>query len=84
MEFDTVFIAGAVEGEFPNYLSLGEQKIEEEKRLFYVAMTRAKQRLFISAFLKDSRDYSKVTSQFLDSIPKEYLAQSRDICENGN
>ncbi|MBW4598510.1 MAG: UvrD-helicase domain-containing protein [Calothrix sp. FI2-JRJ7] len=73
LEFDTVFIAGAVAGEFPNYLSLGSEKIEEEKRLFYVAMTRAKQQLFISAFLKDSRDYSKVPSQFIDLILKEYL-----------
>jgi DNA helicase II / ATP-dependent DNA helicase PcrA len=73
LEFDTVFIAGAVEGEFPNYLSLGEHKIEEEKRLFYVAMTRAKQQLFISSFLEDSRGYSKVPSQFIDLIMKEYL-----------
>ncbi|QSJ16145.1 UvrD-helicase domain-containing protein [Nostoc sp. UHCC 0702] len=73
LEFDTVFLAGAVEGEFPNYLSLGEEKIEEEKRLFYVAMTRAKQRLFISAYLQNSGGYAKAPSQFIDSIAKEYL-----------
>ncbi|HEY9692298.1 MAG TPA: 3'-5' exonuclease [Oculatellaceae cyanobacterium] len=81
LEFDTVFIAGAVEGEFPNYLSLGEQKIEEEKRLFYVAMTRAKHQLFISAFLQSSGASLKAPSQFINFIPKEYFAPSRDICE---
>ncbi len=73
LEFDTVFIAGAVQDEFPNYLSLSDDKIEEEKRVFYVAMTRAKKQLFISAFLKDSRGYPKVPSQFIRSIPQEYL-----------
>lgn len=79
LEFDTVFIAGAVEGEFPNYLSLGEEKIEEEKRLFYVAMTRAKKRLFISGFIEDSKGYLKDASQFIDSIPKKYLKIEKDI-----
>ncbi|MEM7715797.1 MAG: 3'-5' exonuclease [Cyanobacteria bacterium P01_A01_bin.68] len=73
LEFDTVFIAGAVEGEFPNYLSIQQENIEEEKRLFYVAMTRAKQRLFISGFSEDSRGFLKSANQFIDSIPKEYL-----------
>jgi len=72
LEFDIVFIAGAVDGEFPNYLSLGNEKIEEEKRLFYVAMTRAKQQLLISSFQEDSRSYSKVVSQFIDDIPNKY------------
>lgn len=73
LEFDTVFIAGASKDEFPGYFSIRDGKIEEEKRLFYVAMTRAQRRLFISAFLKDSGGYSKSPSQFIDSIPKEYL-----------
>ena len=73
LEFDTVFIAGASKEEFPGYFSIRDGKIEEEKRLFYVAMTRAQRRLFISAFLKDSGGYSKCPSQFIDSIPKEYL-----------
>lgn len=73
LEFDTVFIAGAVEGEFPNYFSQREEKIEEEKRLFYVAMTRAKQRLFISTFKEDSRGYSKLPSHFITSISPDYL-----------
>lgn len=73
LEFDTVFIAGTSKDEFPSYFSMRDRKIEEEKRLFYVAMTRAQKRLFISAFLKDFGGYSKSPSQFIDSIPKEYL-----------
>lgn len=73
LEFDSVFIAGAVEGEFPFYLSQQGEELEEEKRLFYVAMTRAKKRLFISSFLEDSRGYTKAPSQFIGRIPREYL-----------
>lgn len=73
LEFDTVFIAGASEDEFPGFYSVRDGKLEEEKRLFYVAITRAKQRLLISAFLEDFGGYSKSQSQFIDSIPKQYL-----------
>ncbi|MFB8789323.1 MAG: 3'-5' exonuclease [Potamolinea sp.] len=73
LEFDTVFIAGLSEGEFPAFFSVRDGKIEEEKRLFYVAITRAKQRLFLSAFLKDFGGYSKSPSQFIEAIPKVYL-----------
>ena len=72
LEFDSIFIAGASQEEFPSFLSLRDDNLEEEKRLFYVAMTRAKKRLFISAFLEDSRGYSKLPSQFIDSISDKY------------
>ena len=73
LEFDSIFIAGASQEEFPSFLSLRNDNLEEEKRLFYVAMTRAKQQLFISGFLEDSRGYSKIPSEFIDSIPDKYL-----------
>lgn len=73
LEFDTVFIAGASKDEFPGYFSIRDGKIEEEKRLFYVAMTRAQKHLFISAFLQGSGGYSKSQSQFISSIPPEYF-----------
>ncbi|MBK1990105.1 UvrD-helicase domain-containing protein [Sphaerospermopsis aphanizomenoides BCCUSP55] len=73
LEFDTVFLAGMCEEEFPNYYSLLDKKFEEEKRLFYVALTRAKNRLFISWFNKDSYNNSKIESQFIDLLPSEYL-----------
>ncbi|MDX2256593.1 MAG: 3'-5' exonuclease, partial [Pseudanabaenaceae cyanobacterium bins.39] len=73
LEFDSVFIAGATEDEFPSFFSVRDNKLEEEKRLFYVAMTRAKQRLFISAYSRDFKGYSKSCSQFIHEIPEEYI-----------
>jgi len=50
LEFDTVFIVGAEEGIFPGIRAIGEpEEIEEERRLCYVAMTRAMRRLFFTA-----------------------------------
>lgn len=61
LEYDTVFLAGAHENQFPLYKSIEENNIEEEIRVFYVAITRAKKRLFIS--------YSgKKKSRFIDNI----------------
>jgi DNA helicase II / ATP-dependent DNA helicase PcrA len=73
LEFDSVFIAGSTEDEFPTFYSIRDNKLEEEKRLFYVAITRAKQRLFISAYSEDGRGYSKSRSQFINKMPVEYL-----------
>lgn len=71
LEFDTVFIIQANEGGIPYKKSLKDQGIEEERRLFYVAMTRAKERLKISyVTVKSGKD--AVPSRFieeLDSIP---------------
>ncbi|MEW5857205.1 MAG: 3'-5' exonuclease, partial [Cyanobacteriota bacterium] len=75
LEFDTVFIAGATEDEFPSFFSVRDKNLEEERRLFYVAMTRAKQRLFISAYSRDFRGYSKSPSKFINEIPKEYISE---------
>jgi len=73
LEFDSVFIAGFAEDEFPTFFSVRDNKLEEEKRLFYVAITRAKQRLFISAYSENGGGYSKSRSQFINKIPVEYL-----------
>jgi len=73
LEFDSVFIAGATEDEFPSFFSVRDNNLEEEKRLFYVAMTRAKRRLFISAYSRDFKGFSKSRSQFINEIPEEYI-----------
>lgn len=73
LEFDSVFIAGTTEDEFPSFLSVRNNNIEEEKRLFYVAMTRAKKELYISSYMKDFRGHSKSYSPFIHAIPKEYI-----------
>jgi DNA helicase-2/ATP-dependent DNA helicase PcrA len=75
LEFDHIFIAGMCEEEFPSYFSLRDNKLEEEKRLFYVALTRAKKQLFISWFLKDNKNFDKTKSQFLDLLPPEHLIE---------
>ncbi|BAY42254.1 UvrD/REP helicase (plasmid) [Nostoc sp. NIES-2111] len=64
LEFDTVFIAGVSENEIPSFLSKKFGSLEEEKRLFYVAMTRAKKRLFISGYNQNQ------ISQFINLLPK--------------
>lgn len=76
LEFDHIFIAGMCEQEFPSYFSLRDNKLEEEKRLFYVALTRAKKQLFISWFLKDYKNEPKSKSQFINSLPAEYLIET--------
>lgn len=73
LEFETVFIAGVSEGEIPSFLSLKNGKLEEEKRIFYVAMTRAKKYLFISAYLKNSRNKFTLKSNFINLIPGKFI-----------
>lgn len=66
LEFDNVFIAGVNEGLLPHHRSMGSQtELEEERRLIYVAMTRARKRLFLSFY--------DLPSRFLSEIPEEFL-----------
>jgi DNA helicase-2/ATP-dependent DNA helicase PcrA len=73
LEFDVVFIAGAVDGEIPSYLSERDGRLEEEKRLFYVAMTRAKKELYISSYASDENGHQKSHSRFLSGIPSRFI-----------
>lgn len=72
LEFDTVFISGAEEGLFPHWNSLkstnAAKEIEEERRLFYVAMTRAKKKLYITS-CKKRKDQDVKVSRFVGEIP---------------
>ncbi|MCI2808619.1 UvrD-helicase domain-containing protein [Eoetvoesiella caeni] len=77
LEFDTVFITGVEEGLFPHENSLIEAAgLEEERRLMYVAITRARQRLYLtlaqSRMLHGQTRYA-MRSRFLDEIPEEHL-----------
>ncbi len=67
LEFDHVFVAGLTDDEFPNFRSVQEGRLEEEKRLFYVAMTRAQKNLYLSSHLEDERG-KKLPSRFLDML----------------
>ena len=74
LEFPVVFIAGAEDGLIPHARSIeeGEGNIEEERRLFYVAITRARDKLFISSCRKRRKMQAVVEcqpSRFLDEIP---------------
>lgn len=78
LEFPVVFIAGAEDGIIPHARSMeeGEENIEEERRLFYVAITRAQHKLFISACRRRKKMQSVVEaepSRFLDEIPPELV-----------
>lgn len=77
LEFPTVFLVGMEEGIFPGYKSIGEPKeLEEERRLFYVGITRAKQFLYLTCAKKrtifGSTSYNAV-SRFVTEIPEELL-----------
>ena len=76
LEFDTVFVSGVEEGLFPHWNSLKTNNptkgIEEERRLFYVAITRAKKKLYLTV-CKRRKDQDVKMSRFIDEIPKELL-----------
>lgn len=75
LEWDAVFVIGLRDGGFPNPRALIEGAIEEERRLFYVATTRARERLYLTYALSDSRgsggDFSfGQPSMFLSELPR--------------
>ena len=77
LEFDNVFLSGMEEGRFPSEMSLAEHGgLQEERRLMYVAITRARKRLYIS--MAQQRQLYGITqasivSRFIDEIPGELL-----------
>ena len=77
LEFDAVFIAGMEEGLFPHYNALNDQAgLEEERRLMYVAITRARKRLYISLAqqrMLNGQIQGNQPSRFLDELPEGSL-----------
>jgi DNA helicase-2/ATP-dependent DNA helicase PcrA len=79
LEFPKVFIVGAEDGLFPSYRSMeSEEEMEEERRLCYVAMTRAKRELYITSskrrMLYGQTTYGK-PSRFIEEIPPELIEE---------
>ena len=81
LEFPVVFLPGMEEGVFPSsQSSLYPEELEEERRLAYVAITRAKERLY-ATHVRERLLYGKTQfnprSRFIDEIPEEYLLQEQ-------
>jgi DNA helicase II / ATP-dependent DNA helicase PcrA len=80
LEFRAVFMIGMEEGIFPHSRSLEENTLEEERRLAYVGMTRAQERLVLThasaRSLWGSRNYN-LPSRFLDELPDEGVDRER-------
>ena len=80
LEFDYVFLAGWEEGVFPSKRSIeefGQSGLEEERRLAYVALTRARKKLHITYVNQNrysyaSHDYN-MPSRFIDELPKKFV-----------
>ncbi len=83
LEFPTVFLSGLEEGLFPGQRAMNsEEDIEEERRLCYVAITRAKQRLYITKTTSRTiygRTMPTVPSRFFNEIPEKYLEDKTTI-----
>jgi DNA helicase II / ATP-dependent DNA helicase PcrA len=75
LEFDRVFVVGAVEGILPHARSMESQaEVEEERRLMYVGMTRAREELIISFY--------DLPSRFLSEIPQEHVAFESTVSDD--
>jgi DNA helicase-2/ATP-dependent DNA helicase PcrA len=82
LEFPVVFLIGLEDGVFPHVRSLGDpDELEEERRLCYVGLTRAEERLYLchawSRMMFGTTDY-RPPSRFLDEIPGELIAPTAD------
>src|ERR1700739_302473 len=82
LEFDTVFLPGWEEGVFPNQRAMdesGNKGLEEERRLAYVARTRARRRAIVS-HAANRRIYANwqasIPSRFLDELPQAHVEQT--------
>ena len=83
LEFPVVFLVGMEEGIFPGYKSIGEPKeLEEERRLCYVGITRAKDNLYFTCAkhrtIFGSTSYNAM-SRFIEEIPEEYVEGLKEI-----
>jgi DNA helicase-2/ATP-dependent DNA helicase PcrA len=80
LEFPIVFLVGLEQGIFPHFRSLNDPvAIEEERRLCYVGLTRAKEQLFLThareRYVWGNKE-AKVPSQFLGELPQELLGSN--------
>ena len=84
LEFDQVFIVGMEEGLFPHVSAIGEGQVEEERRLCYVGMTRARRTLFLSAARSrrvHGRERWQEPSRFIHEIDPRLIVVRDDLAE---
>lgn len=81
LEFDHVLVVGLEDGTLPHQSAIDENRLDEERRLFYVALTRARQTLTLSRARRRQRFgsvESATPSRFLDELPAEHLLTEDD------
>lgn len=79
LEFDTVFVGAMAENEFPFYFAVRDGNIREELRVFYVAVTRARRRLFLSGHAINRRGYQNPPSQFFRTIGPRWVEEGSAV-----
>lgn len=88
LEFDRVFIVGLEEGLFPSSMSESESELEEERRIFYVAITRARNELFLLSsrrrVLWGRALYYQTPSRFIEGLPEELVEVEGKFFNNNN
>jgi DNA helicase-2/ATP-dependent DNA helicase PcrA len=76
LEFNTVFLVGMEENIFPHFMALKDRDVEEERRLCYVCITRAMNKLYITN-AEERRSFGKtiknLPSRFISEIPKDLV-----------
>ncbi|MBA3866319.1 MAG: UvrD-helicase domain-containing protein [Solirubrobacterales bacterium] len=82
LEYDTVFVVGCEDGSFPHMRALEEGGEEEERRLCYVAITRARQRLYMT-WARERRLFGRaernLPSRFIDELPVELTERHSSV-----
>jgi DNA helicase-2/ATP-dependent DNA helicase PcrA len=86
LEYDTVFVVGCEDGAFPHMRALEEGGEEEERRLCYVAITRARQRLYMT-WTRERRLFGRaehnLPSRFIDELPAELTERHQKVTSGG-
>ena len=86
LEYDTVFVVGCEDGAFPHMRALEEGGEEEERRLCYVAITRARRRLYMT-WAKERRLFGRaeynLPSRFIDELPVELTERHATVPAGG-
>jgi ATP-dependent DNA helicase UvrD/PcrA len=86
LEYDTVFVVGCEDGAFPHMRALEEGGEEEERRLCYVAITRARRRLYMT-WARERRLFGRaehnLPSRFIDELPEELVERHQKVASGG-